>query len=313
MQNRRLTYRAFGPPAEQLVLETEPLALLATDKMRVKMLAVPINPSDLIPITGAYSHRITPPVIAGYEGVGRVISAPPSHAHLIGHRVLPLRCGGTWQTFVDCDPELAVPVPDDIDDLMACRAYINPLAALTTLDRWPVVGKHVVLSGAGSMCSELLGKWAREQGVASVVGLYRSEARRERLIAAGIDPVSTEDIDAVKGAASEADLVFDALGGQIGNLVLSEMPGGTAFVAYGLLSGHSIRTAREDVRYHRFHLRDSLAVMTPDIWQSQFVRLWESLRSADLPPVSLHALHDWRHALQQIEAPGAAKAVLTFD
>lgn len=313
MQNRRLTYRAFGPPAEQLVLETEPLAPVTADRMRVKMLAVPINPSDLIPITGAYSHRITPPVIAGYEGVGRVISAPPSHAHLIGHRVLPLRCGGTWQTFVDCDPEMAVPVPDDIDDLRACRAYINPLAALTMLDRWPVAGKHVVLSGAGSMCSELLGKWAREQGAASVVGLYRSEARRERLIAAGIDPVSIETVDAVKRAASEADLVFDALGGQIGTLVLSEMSGGTAFIAYGLLSGQSIRTTREDVRYHRFHLRDSLAVMTPDIWQSQFVRLWERLRSADLPPVSVHALQNWRQALQQIEAPGAAKAVLTFD
>ncbi|MCM2294253.1 hypothetical protein NAC44_18150 [Allorhizobium sp. BGMRC 0089] len=37
--------------------------------MRVRMLASGINPSDLIPITGAYGHRITPPMMAGYEGV----------------------------------------------------------------------------------------------------------------------------------------------------------------------------------------------------------------------------------------------------
>ena len=36
------------------------------------MLVRPINPSDLIPITGAYAHRIPLPNIPGYEGVGIV-------------------------------------------------------------------------------------------------------------------------------------------------------------------------------------------------------------------------------------------------
>lgn len=36
------------------------------------MLASPSNPSDLMPIRGSYSHRISLPSIPGYEGVGVV-------------------------------------------------------------------------------------------------------------------------------------------------------------------------------------------------------------------------------------------------
>ena len=55
-------------------------------------------------------------------------------AHMIGKRVLPLRGSDTWQRYVDCDPETAVPVPDDIPGTLAARAYINPLSAL--LSQW---------------------------------------------------------------------------------------------------------------------------------------------------------------------------------
>lgn len=51
-------YKSIEPPKE--------------DEVLVRMLARPINPSDLIPIRGAYSHRIILPTIPGYEGVGVV-------------------------------------------------------------------------------------------------------------------------------------------------------------------------------------------------------------------------------------------------
>ena len=132
MRRHALTYRTFGQPLETLNMETADVPR-CEGKLRVRMLCAPVNPSDLIPITGAYSHRIKLPAVAGYEGVGRVIDAPRKYAYLIGKRVLPLRGDGTWQTILDCDPALAVPVPDAIPDVVAARAYINPLAALTML------------------------------------------------------------------------------------------------------------------------------------------------------------------------------------
>ena len=127
--NAALFYRKFGLPEQVLTLEYSNKPFLKENYIRVQMLYVPINASDLIPITGAYQHRITLPQIAGYEGVGKVIDAPLSYQHLIGKRVLPLRGGGTWQSFVDLPAEFAIEVPDSISDITAARAYINPVAA----------------------------------------------------------------------------------------------------------------------------------------------------------------------------------------
>lgn len=314
MQNRSFIYRSFGPPVERLALETVDMVPVNPTQLRVAMSFVPVNPSDLIPITGAYTHRIELPAIAGYEGVGRVISAPPTHSALLGRRVLPLRGAGTWQAYVDCDPDLAVPVPDSVGDLAAARAYINPLAALTMLHRWPIAGKRLLLSGAGSTCAELLASWAKEQGAAKIRGIYRSESRIERLLSSGIEPVSMHDLQGIRKAAASADLVFDSLGGPIGSLVLDEMRKGSAFIGYGLLSGQGIRPS-SSIRagYYRFHLRDSLAGMTAESWQRQFLRLWPKLNEDHLPPVQVFPFHDWRRALEQAAKPGGAKPMLHFE
>ena len=157
-----LWYRAFGTPEAVLRMERHALSPLLPGKLRVRMLAAPINPSDLIPMTGAYRHRVVPPLVAGYEGVGRVIAAP-DFPDWVGRRVLPLRASGTWQTVLDCTPDWLVPVPDEIDDVTAARAYINPLAALLMLQRFPVAGRRIVLSAARSGCARLLAATAAQR------------------------------------------------------------------------------------------------------------------------------------------------------
>lgn len=117
--NRALFYRKFGLPEQVLTLEYADKSSLKENCVRVQMLYAPINASDLIPITGAYQHRIILPQIAGYEGVGKVIEAPLSYQHLIGKRVLPLRGEGTWQSLVDSPAEYAIPVPDYIENKIA--------------------------------------------------------------------------------------------------------------------------------------------------------------------------------------------------
>lgn len=311
--NHALTFHSFGAPVTHLRLESADLPAVRPGMVRVAMSFAPVNPSDLIPITGAYAHRIRLPVVAGYEGVGRVLHAPDACASLLGQRVLPLRGAGTWQSFVDVTPDLVVPVPDVISDLVAARAYINPLTAQIMLDHWPVMGKRVLLTGAGSMCAELLGVWAYQRGAAVVQGVYRSVSRAERLQARGIEPVALDDLPAVTRAARRADLTFDALGGPMGSAVLQAMREGTDLIGYGLLSGQALRlSGQPQATYHRFHLRDALATLTAVEWQRQFTQMWPALGSAGLPPVEVFALKDWKKALELTERPGAAKPVLSF-
>lgn len=308
--NEALWYRRFGPPAEVLSLESAPLPPRAAGRVRVRMTAAPVNPSDLIPITGAYRHRVTPPRVAGYEGCGVVVDA--DDPAWIGRRVLPLRGEGTWQAFVDAEPGLVVPVPDAIPDDLAARGYINPLAALLMLELHPVAERRVLLTAAGSACARLLGAWALADGAAEVVGVHRSPVHGPSLAALGMTAIGQDD-PTLATHASRCDLAFDAVGGPLADTILAAMPRLADFVSYGLLSGQSYRPVPGGPALHRFHLRDRLEGLPDEAWRGLFDRLWPRLLRAELPEVRRFPLRDWRRALAAFDEPGRTfKPLLTF-
>ncbi|KCZ52839.1 zinc-dependent alcohol dehydrogenase family protein [Hyphomonas pacifica] len=314
MEHRALWYRNFGPPQDCLSLESAPLGSRPEGTLRIEMRLAPVNPSDLIPITGAYRHRVQPPQVAGYEGVGHVTDAPAAYQHLIGRRVLSLRGNGTWQTHIDAAPALAIPVPDDIPDVLAARAYINPLAAHLMLKTWPVKDRHVLLTGAGSTCASLLAQWAWRDGARSVTGVYRSDSRKAELEAMGVEPVSLVDTSRVRTVAEKADLTLDALGGETGSIILNAMPAGGAFVSYGLLSGKPVMAEAHARETHtRFHMRESLGLIAPQIWQTLFQNLWPMLREAKMPDTDIYTLEDWQSALAAYARPGSRKPLLDLQ
>lgn len=307
-------YRTFGAPYTTLEMLDRELPPRATGTLRVNVSHAPVNPSDLIPITGSYAHRITLPAVAGYEGVGRVVEAPEALSHMVGRRVLPLRGEGTWQTYVDCPADHAVEVPDRIPDIVAARAYINPMAAATMLRLWPARGKVVLLSGAGSSCAEHLGRWAIAHGATRVMGVYRSESRKDRLRQVGIEPISIHDLGTISKASALADIAFDSLGGDIGTLVLGGMRGEANFVAYGLLTGKPVTTgAGVRARYHRFHMRDHFTVLAGLGMQAAFSDIWPLLEGAPPAEPRVFPAQQWQDALAEAERPGGQKPILDFS
>lgn len=304
MQNAALWYRQFGDPLQTLQLEIAALPPLPVGSIRVRMDAVPVNPSDLIPITGAYRHRVIPPLVAGYEGVGTVIAANGDHPTAIGQRVLPVRGPGTWQAYVDISPKWAVPVPGDITDEVAAQGYINPLTALMMLKKWPVRGKHLLLTAASAPCARLLGQWALAQGARSVTGIYRSPNHKASLQLLGIVPLATEASELIALAASRADIAFDAVGGELAASLLAHMDSQAVFVSYGLLSGQPIAICPDGPIPQRFHLRDYLAVASQPDWQERFEEIWPLLRRSALPDTCRFPLSAWKDALAYSRTPG---------
>ena len=304
-----LWYRRFGRPVEVLSLERVDPPALSDGLVRVRMTAAAINPSDLIPITGAYRHRVQPPRVAGYEGVGVIVEA--DDPNLVGRRALPLRGDGAWQSFVQVDPQRLILVADDVPDEVAARAYINPMAARLMLDAWPTADRRVLLTAGGSSCARLLGAWALAEGACEVVAVHRSPVHADSLAGLGFRPVA-EDDPALPVIARECDLVFDAVGGEVAGAILSSMAHGD-FISYGLLSGRPFAWRTEGVGTHRFHLRDRLETMTDSVWRASFDRLWPLLRAADMPAVRRYPLADWRAALKAFDQPGRTfKPMLTF-
>lgn len=302
MRNSALWFRQFGQPEDVITLEQSELSPRPGGMLRVQMRYTPVNPSDLIPVTGAYRHRVAPPRIVGYEGVGIITEA--DNSEYIGRRILPLRGDGTWQRWLDCSPQWAVPVPDDVPDLLAARGYINPLAALVMLKKWPVQGKTVLLTAANSSCAGLLTQWARLQGAVDVFGVCRSDTQMEALRQHGVTPLIIDDHASLKVAAQQANVVFDAVGGKLATLLLANLKQDADFVSYGLLSGQPYDARNCAAKPQRFHLRDTLAVAYSQKWQQWFAELWPLLMKSQLPDVQLFALEEWREALQEFYVSG---------
>lgn len=87
-----ITFHEIGNPQDVLTVEDKIIQPIVSGEVLVRMKLCPINPSDLIPIKGAYSHRISLPGIPGYEGVGIIEDVGRGISReLIGRRVLPLR------------------------------------------------------------------------------------------------------------------------------------------------------------------------------------------------------------------------------
>ncbi|KJW95820.1 alcohol dehydrogenase [Enterobacter roggenkampii] len=310
MENLALWYRRFGEPESVLQPETAPPGALAPGQLRVRMLFSPVNASDLIPITGAYRHRTPLPAVAGYEGVGVVTEAPASFKHLVGQRVLPLRGQGTWQRYVDCPAEYAIPVPDTVDAHLAARAYINPLAAQMMLTRYPPRGKRVLLTAAGSDCAILLGQWARQAGAEAVYGIHRSAVHAERLEAMGITPVAQHDANRIGTVAARSDIVYDATGGPLAETILSVMPEQGMFVCYGLLSGQTFTQRRPAPRVVWFHIRNGLDALSVEAWRAEFGRIWLRLPDSEYSDVTVYPLAEWRRALSAYREGGRTRKPL---
>ena len=214
------------------------------------MLASPINPSDLIPVAGAYPHRTTLPFVPGFEGVGVVeeVGAEIDPA-MIGRRVLPLGSAGGWQTWKALPADWCVEEPADIDDEAAAVAYINPLTAILMLRRARLQpGDRVGVNAANSTIGRMLLRMAAAAG-ARPIAIVRSEAAREAMCG---EPAGVF----LEGAALPPLAAgFDAVGGTAGASLAHGVKPGRPLLHYGLLSNQPLVDTGQ-AKLTLFRLRD---------------------------------------------------------
>src|SRR5262249_43276650 len=112
---KAVVFEQFGDPSEVLhirdVLAPEP----GPGEVRVRMIASPINPSDLLYTRGEYGGRPPLPATPGFEGVGVVdVVGPGLLARILrlkpGRRVAVINgVSGNWKEQVVIPARQAVP------------------------------------------------------------------------------------------------------------------------------------------------------------------------------------------------------------
>ncbi|WP_018239005.1 zinc-dependent alcohol dehydrogenase family protein [Ensifer sp. BR816] len=282
---RSTLVRQFGDPEQVIELvetgRTEP----APGEVEVEISLAAINPSDLIPVTGAYRARTELPFVPGFEGVGTV-SRVGAGVHQLkpGDRVVPIGASGLWQQFLVRPAEWCFAVPDDVSDMQAAMSYVNPLTALRLVEALrthfgSLEHRSVGVTAAGSAIGGMLMKLLALEGSAPTA-ILRSDKSRHRL-GEGY-PIIVTDGGGVP-AGTRFDAVLDAVGGTLaaGLISRSISPGGT-FIQYGALSGVPVPQAaiagRPDVRFAFLWLRTWVHSAGREALEAAFARSFAGLR-----------------------------------
>jgi len=241
--------KGFGPP-EQMVacVDLPDPAPPGPKEVAIEMLAMSINPADLLTIEGRYAVKPEPPFIPGAEGVGRIAAlGEPVEGMQVGDIVVPLG-GNCWRETMVSRASAVVRLPGNVSLVEAAMLKANPATAEVMLsdivDLAP--GDWVLMNAGNSAVCRFVRIIAKDRGI-KTISVVRREGLEAELTAEGGDAVVVNggDADALAAAVGEhcgekrPKLAFDAIGGAATNALAAALAEGGTVVNYGLLSGEN--------------------------------------------------------------------------
>ena len=242
---RQARYAARGPVPQDVIeaVAFTPPAL-QPGQVLVEVLAAPINPSDVLTLTGDYGSLPPLPAVGGNEGVGRVLElAADVDGLAIGQAVLLPVGSGTWTTHLVAEANALVPLPEGADPLQLSMLTVNPPTAHLLLSEFVTLqaGDWVIQNAANSGVGGYLVQLAKARGVRTVNVVRRASALASvQALGADVVLVDGDDLPArVREATSDASvlLAIDAVAGQSTARLAQTVVAGGTLVTYGAMSG----------------------------------------------------------------------------
>lgn len=261
LPDTNLTMLTLAKPEGELEvsLERRPMPTPQPHEVLVKILATPINPSDLgllfgaadmttarastrdglpvitadipAPAMRAMGGRIGDALAIGNEGCGTVVAAgsSPEAQALLGKTVALI--GGEIYAEYRCLPaQMCMVLPDGTDPKDGASCFVNPLTSLAFAETMKNEGHSAIVhTAAASNLGQMLVKICAKDGI-PLVNIVRSDAQVEILKGLGAKYIvnsSADDfmerlIDAI--AETGATIGFDATGGgKLAGQVLTAM------------------------------------------------------------------------------------------
>ncbi len=318
---KALRFEAFGDPSEVLRLVDLPTPEPGPGEVRVKMIASPINPSDILTIRGKYGTLPDLPFTPGYEGVGVVDRAGPGLIGklMVGRRVAVLsQAGGNWAEFTTIPPLRVVPVPKDLPDEQVASFFVNPATALAMTRHVLAVpkGAWLLQSAAGSTLGRMIIKLAKHDGFKTINVVRRPEAMDElkrigadAVICSADGPIGDQVREVVGG--SGVLYAIDPVGGATGSGVFDALGEGGRMLVYGTLDQNPLEIdPRRMIAGKRvvegFYLGYWAAGRPKWKMVALFRQISDLIRQGVLTsePGRHYAIDDFREGVRQAETPG---------
>ena len=239
----------WGEPEEVLQVRDVPEPTPGRGEVRVRMIASPINPSDLLTVRGQYGRQPPLPATPGFEGVGVVEAGSGLLARrVMGRRVAVLNSGGgNWKEHVVIPARQAVPVPKELTDEQAATFFVNPASALimTQYILQVPAGAWLLQTAAGSTLGRMVIRLGQRFGFRTLNVVRRREQAEELLRLGGTAAIATNEeslTERVQALTNGEGVLYalDAVGGATGSEVVRSLGRGGRLVVYGTLAGEPL-------------------------------------------------------------------------
>jgi NADPH2:quinone reductase len=223
--------RSGGPEVLELQDAAAPVA--GPGEVLVDVSIAGVNFRDIYERTGRYGAPT--PLVAGIEGTGRVAALGDGVTEVgVGDRVAWNSAPGSYAEQVAVPAAKAVPVPDGLDDELACAALLQGMTAhYLTHSTYPVaVGDEVLVHAAAGGAGRLVVQMAKLRGgrvTATTSGGEKAELARS----AGADEVIGYD-EVPEGRFA---VVYDGVGQATFDRSLAALRPRGMLVLYGAASG----------------------------------------------------------------------------
>ncbi len=304
-------------PVPQDVIDAVPFVLpaLAPGQALVAVLAAPINPSDVLTLTGDYGQLPPLPAVGGGEGVGRVQAVGSAVRGIEVGQVVLLPVGsGTWSTHVVVDAAALVVLPGSADPQQLAMLTVNPPTASLLLSEFATLksGDWVLQNAANSAVGGYVVQLAKARGLKTINVVRRADACASvEALGGDVVLVDGDDLAArVRTATGEAKIALgiDAVGGMATERLAQALaPGGTV-VNYGAMSGEPCTLSPASLIFRGITLRGFwlarwFRTTDPQVRTALFAELATMIAAG-----ALHAAVQATYGIDQIKQAVAAAA-----
>lgn len=255
-------FEKFGEPAEVLTAQDVSAPEVKAGEVRARMLASPVNPSDLMTVRGIYGQLPQLPATPGFEGVGIVEESGGGllGRALVGRRVAVLnRTAGNWAEQVVVPATQAVPLARDLPLEQAAMFFVNPAAAYVMTRMVLKVRRRAWLlqTAAGSALGRMVIRLGTRFGFRTL-NVVRRDAQIVELQALGGDAVvcfdpQHEEAEALRERVRKivgeegVRYALDPVGGMTASAVISCLAPRGRLVLYGTLTDEPLVFSPRDL------------------------------------------------------------------
>lgn len=287
---KALLFNQKGSAEQVLALEEIAIADLQPGEVRVKLLASPINPADLMFIEKTYRQVPVYPQVAGFEGAGVIVENGGDDRYP-KNSLVAFRHKNVWAEYINSPKEKLILLPQNMPVEKAAQLALNPITAWALLEESDAKpGEWIMLSAANSALSKLIIQFANARDL-KTIAIVRANDHQQSLRDLGAKAVVLADdadlemqIRTLTGDEKIAGFL-DAVGGELVSKMIKVISANSRIIHYGLFSDNPVMYHNADVIFKNLVIKG----FGIDAWLqtksgAELEKIWHGIISAVIAP-----------------------------